>query len=347
MTLPDVPQNLAAHCASGGCGAKIGPGELAALLAGLPKFDDPRLLAGFDGSEDAAVYELTPELALVATADFFPPMVDDPRLFGQAAAANALSDVYAMGGRPLVALNLVCFPRRLDRAILAEILQGGAEKIQEAGAVVGGGHSIYDREPKYGLAVTGLVDPRKFRKNRGARPGDALLLTKALGVGLILAARRAGLADEAEYQAAAASMTRLNRRAAENLDPFPLHAVTDVTGFGLLGHLDEMAGDSLTMVLDIDSVPALPGALRCAADFLATAGGQRNRNHLAARVDLSALSAAQAELLFDPQTSGGLLAAVPAEQAEAALEAVRRDDPAATLIGQVEPRQAGLSAVVL
>ena len=207
---------------SGGCGAKIGPTDLARILAGLPKAFDPALLVGYDGADDAAVYRLSPDSAVISTADFFPPMVDDPLLFGRAAAANALSDVYAMGGRPVMALNLVCFPRRLDLAVLGQILLGGAEKVLEAGAVVCGGHSIYDHEPKYGLAVTGLVHPDKMWRNRGAVPGHAVILTKALGVGLVLSARRGGLASDAEFGAAAASMTRLNRYAAEKLADFPV-----------------------------------------------------------------------------------------------------------------------------
>jgi selenide,water dikinase len=333
---------------SGGCGAKIGLSDLASLVSGLPKSFDPRLLVGIDGADDAAVYRLGPETAAISTVDFFPPMIADPLVYGRAAAANALSDVYAMGGRPVMALNLVCFPRRLDLAILGRILQGGAEKVLEAGAAICGGHSIYDHEPKYGLAVTGVVHPDRIWRNQGARPGHAVLLTKALGVGLILSAFRGGQAGRGELEAAAASMTRLNRYAAESLHGFPVSAATDVTGFGLAGHLSEMAGSGLTIVVDFDSLPILGGARRCAEEFLATGGGQRNRVQLAGRVDLSAIDSAAEEIVYDPQTSGGLAVCLPAAEARAALEAVRAGgDPSAAIIGQVERRSGGAAVVVI
>ncbi len=338
--------SLFSTCTSGGCGAKIGPAELAEFLQNLPTLNDPGLLVGFGGSDDAAVYRLSPEAALVGTVDFFPPMVDDPYLFGRIAAANALSDVYAMGGRPLFALNLVTFPQKGDKAELGEILRGGAEKVMEAGAALAGGHSIYDHEPKYGLSVTGLVHPDRIWRNNTCAPGDALILTKPLGVGLVMAALRAGLAREDEYQAATASMERLNKYAAEALSGFPVSAVTDVTGFGLAVHATEMAGTDRTLVIDFDSLPLLPGALGYAAEYLATAAGQRNRNHLAGTVDIAQLSPARQEILFDPQTSGGLLISLPAARAGEACAAIRRLDPAAAVIGQVTDRQAA-SVVVL
>ncbi|MDR0354736.1 MAG: selenide, water dikinase SelD [Deltaproteobacteria bacterium] len=333
------------NCVSGGCGAKLGPAELSAILAALPAARDPNLLIGFDSTDDAAVYRLTDELAVVSTTDFFPPMVAEPHLFGQAAAANALSDVYAMGGRPIMALNLVCFPQRTDKAILAEILQGGAAKVMEAGAVLCGGHSIYDHEPKYGLAVTGLVNPKKLWTNSGAAPGQAILLTKPLGIGLVLSAERAGLASKSEFSAASASLVRLNRYAAESLAAFPVAAATDVTGFGLAGHLTEMAGQDLTIVVNYDSLPILPGAERCAAEFLGTAGGQRNRTQLAGKIDHSALSPAQQEIIYDPQTSGGLVVSLPAQSAQKALDLIRRNDPQAALIGQTEKKEGDYSVM--
>ncbi len=331
--------NFLSTCASGGCGAKIGPGELAECLARLPRTGDPNLLVGFDTADDAAVYRLSDDAAIVSTVDFFPPMVDDPRLFGRIAAANALSDIYAMGGKPLFALNLVCFPRNADKEALAEILRGGAEKITEAGAVPAGGHSIYDHEAKYGLAVTGLVHPGRILRNRGAAVGDCLILTKPLGVGLVLSAARAGLAATDHCAAAAASMERLNRYAAEKLEGFPVNACTDVTGFGLVVHACEMAGGDRTLVFDFASLPLLPGALAHAAGFLATAAGQRNRNHAGAMVDMSGVSPAGQEILFDPQTSGGLLLSVPADRAKEICAAIRRDDPAAAIVGQVTARE--------
>lgn len=329
---------LLSSCSSGGCGAKIGPDELAEYLRQMPGFNDPDLLVGFGGSDDAAVYRLSPELALVSTVDFFPPMVDDPHLFGRIAAANALSDVYAMGGRPIMALNLVTFPQKAAKEALGEILRGGAEKVQEAGAVIGGGHSIYDHEPKYGLAVTGLVRPDRIWRNNTPAAGDVLLLTKPLGSGLVMAAYRAGLAGSAEFQAAAAVMERLNRYAADRLRDFPINAVTDVTGFGLAAHALEMAGEDQTLVIDLDSLPLLPGALGYAADYLATAAGQRNRNHLAGRIDLGSTDPARQEILFDPQTSGGLLVSLPAASAAAALSELKQAEAGAAIIGLVTER---------
>lgn len=327
--------NLFSNCTSGGCGAKIGPADLSAYLRNLPLVDDPNLLVGFGSADDAAVYQVSPELAMVSTVDFFPPMVDDPRLFGQIAATNALSDIYAMGARPLFALNLVCFPQKMDKSILGEILTGGAEKIKEAGVALCGGHSIYDHEPKYGLSVTGQVHPDKVLKNNTCRAGDALILTKALGVGLVMSALRAGLAKDDEYEAAVASMTRLNKYAAEKMNCFQVNACTDITGFGLMVHASEMAGDSHTLTINFDSLPLLPGSMKFAEDYLATAAGQRNRNHIASSIDIEGLPAAAQEILFDPQTSGGLLISLPADQAETLCAEIRKDDPAAAIVGQV------------
>lgn len=334
-----------AQCTSGGCGAKMGPDELASYLQALPLTSDSRLLVGFDAADDAAVFQASPELAVVSTVDFFPPMVDEPFLFGRIAAANALSDVYAMGGQPIMALNLVAFPQAADKGILAEILRGGAEALQEAGVALAGGHSIYDPQPKYGLAVTGLVRPDRVLRNNACGEGDCLILTKPLGVGLILSASRVGLAAAEAYDAAIGTMTRLNKYAAEKLPPFPVSACTDVTGFGLLVHAAEMAGKDRTLVIDADSLPLLPGALEYAAEFMATAAGQRNRNHMAEAADMRGVDAARQEVLFDPQTSGGLLISVPCSHAEALLAAIRKDDPAAAVIGQVEKR--GKNAVVV
>ncbi len=329
--------SLLSECTSGGCGAKIGPGELGPLLASLPKNHDPALLVGFDASDDAAVYKVSEGVAIVETVDFFTPMVDDAKAFGAIAAANALSDVYAMGAKPLFALNLVCFPQKMDKAILADILAAGAGKVAEAGAVIAGGHSIYDHEPKYGLAVTGMAHPDKILMNNTCKEGDALILTKALGVGLLMSAARVGLVG-GEVDAALASMQRLNKYAAEKMAGFPVSACTDITGFGLAAHAAEMAGEAHTIYLDAASLPLLPGALFAAGEFLATAAGQRNRNHMAGRVDVSALSPAMSEVVFDPQTSGGLLISVPAAEADALCAAIRKDDPAAAVIGTVAKR---------
>jgi selenide,water dikinase len=341
---PEKKISLLSSCTSGGCGAKIGPGELAEILAALRVKADPNLLVGFGGRDDAAIYKIDDEHALVSTVDFFSPMVDDPFLFGKISAANALSDIYAMGGRPLFALNLSCFPEKLDRGILKDILAGGAEKVLEADTVIAGGHSIFDNEPKYGLAVTGIIDPRKILRNNTCKNGDALILTKALGVGLTMAALRGNEAEPAAVLAATDSMEKLNRRAAEKISgDAPLagavHACTDVTGFGLAVHASEMAGETNTLVIDCASLPLLPGALGFAENFYATAAGQRNRNYMKRNADVSAVSPALQEIIFDPQTSGGLLVAVASNAAQELCDAIRRDDPSAAIIGEVTERE--------
>jgi selenide,water dikinase len=293
--------------------------------------------------------------SIVSTVDFFPPMVDDPHLFGKIAAANALSDVYAMGGTPLIALNLLCFPEHGDpatnKAQLQAILAGGAEKALEADTVIAGGHSIYDHEPKYGLAVTGIVDTDKVLRNTGCRPGDALILTKALGVGLIMSANREAVEGRAEsipaaiYAAATASMERLNRYAAAAViralgsPGGAIHACTDVTGFGLAVHSSEMAGTNTTVVIDTKMLNILEGALEYAkkSQFV-TGGGGRNRAHMQGKADVSALAPEMQEIVFDPQTSGGLLIALDAQDAPQLLANIRDTDPAARIIGEVLPR---------
>ncbi|MDR0525538.1 MAG: selenide, water dikinase SelD [Spirochaetaceae bacterium] len=332
-------QNLLAHCLSGGCGAKIESDGLANLLAGLGSRKDERLLVGYDAADDAAVWRLDPEHSLIFTVDFFPPMVTDPKTFGRIAGANALSDVWAMGGRPLLALNLVCFPEAMDKQILADILAGGAEKIAEAGAVLGGGHSIYDKEPKYGLAVAGIAETAKVIRNNTPAPGHKLILTKPLGVGLIMAALRADLAEAEALRRAVASMERLNRYACESMAGFKISACTDITGFGLLIHALEMAGPSASLVLYPEALPVLPGAVEYAKEYLLTAAGQRNRNRAERSVDVRGLPFAVQELLFDPQTSGGLLIAAHPDEAETLASRIRDGgDRDAVIIGEVAPR---------
>ena len=342
--------SLLSTCTSGGCGAKIGAGELGEILTGLsaeflatkdiPSSEKNRLLVGFDGRDDAAVYKLDEGMALVSTVDFFPPMVEDPYLFGMIAAANSLSDVYAMGGRPIFALNLVCFPEKLDKAILGEILSGGAAKAMEAGTIIAGGHSIYDHEPKYGLAVTGVIDPKRLLRNDTCLEGDSLILTKALGVGLVMAAFRDGAAPLEAVKAATESMQRLNRYAAEKMIASSgVHACTDVTGFGLAVHATEMAAGKHTLLIDSASLSILPGALGFAEDDYVTGGGGRNRRFMEGKADISALSPVLSEIVFDQQTSGGLLIAVASEAAQELCDAIRRDDPAAAIIGKVTARK--------
>ena len=336
---PD-PNSLIENCTSGGCGAKISPGELSKLLTGLPLFADPNLIVGYGSADDAAVYKIDEKRSLVSTADFFPPMINEPRTFGRIAAANALSDIYAMGARPLTALNLVCFPEAMDLEVLRQILEGGAEKVLEAAAVLAGGHSIYDKEPKYGLAVTGIVDNDKVIRNDTPQVGHKLILTKALGTGIIMAALRGQLASSESVFKATASMERLNRYAAEKLAGYHVSACTDVTGFGLLAHTLEMASEKASVLLYADEIPYFEEAYEYADEFLITAAGQRNRNHLAGKADVSTLAFALQELLFDPQTSGGLLIAIDPRESEDALAAIQSDDPAAKVIGEFIQREA-------
>ena len=327
-------------CTGGGCTAKLGAGVLSRILEKLPRGEkDPDLLVGYDSRDDAAVYRITDNIALVQTVDFFPPMVDDPYTFGQIAATNALSDVYAMGGEVKTALNLVCFPEDMDLNVLGEILRGGAEKVAEAGGSLAGGHSIADSGVKYGLSVTGLVDPQRMYTNDTGMPGDKLVLTKALGVGLLCTADRVGEAAPEEMEAAIRSMTTLNKTAAEISRKYRVHAATDVTGFSFLGHLHEMMGGKLSCVIDARSIPVLPGAEKAADDFLYTAAGQRNRNHTGPFVRFKNVSFAMEEVLFDPQTSGGLLFAVDPADAATLEQELRAAGLPASIVGEILPKQ--------
>lgn len=334
-------------CTGGGCTAKHGPMLLNRILSKLPPSADPNLLVGFDSSDDAAVYRLSDELAFISTVDFFPPMVEDPYLFGQIAAANALSDIYAMGGVPKTALNLLCFPEKADANLIGRILEGGSQKVTEAGAVLAGGHSIMDEGIKYGLSVTGLVHPDKIWKNNDCREGDLLLLTKPLGTGILCTAQRlrvfdsapAGKTSASPFYQAVRSMTTLNRYAAEILLDYPVHACTDVTGFGLLGHLSEMLSDRFSAVLHKDGLPLLPEALNLAEQFYITAAGQRNRSHLENRISFSEPDFSLEEILYDPQTSGGLLAALPPTAAQEALLRIRGLGLACGIIGRIGPKK--------
>jgi selenide,water dikinase len=277
----------------------------------------PNLLVGLDSADDAAVYQINEEQAIVATTDFFPPVVDDPYSFGAIAAANALSDIYAMGGKPLFCLNLVGFPDDLDTGILTDILRGGADKVRESGAVIAGGHTVTDHEPKYGLAAIGLVHPQQIWTKAGVRPGDVLLLTKPLGTGVVTTALKHEDATEEDVASAVASMMTLNGAAAEALRRAgsPVHACTDITGFGLLGHALEMAEQSgVSLVVRVESLAWLPGALEYAASGHVPGGTGRNRDHAGRHIRFAdSVSETERLLLFDPQTSGGLLVAISAE----------------------------------
>jgi len=314
-------------------------------LSHLPaRLDNPDVLVGLETGDDAAVYRLRPDLALVVTTDFFTPIVDDPYTFGAIAAANALSDIYAMGAQPLMAVNLVAFPiKELGPSVLADILRGGLDKVREAGIDILGGHSIDDREPKYGLAVTGTVHPDRVRRNRGGRPGDRLVLTKPLGTGVISTAIKHQVAPPDSAAAAIESMLRLNRDAADAMATVEVHAATDVTGFGLLGHLHYMARASgLAARVEVASVPFLPGA-EVLADAGEVPGGTRsNERFLASRVRWPAdLPAARQILLCDAQTSGGLLLAVPASGAASLMAALEAKRVAGAVIGELTQGEAG------
>ncbi len=300
------------------------------------------MLVGISTGDDAGVFRLSDDLAIVNTVDFFTPIVDDPFTFGQIAAANALSDVYAMGGVPRTALNIVCWPQTgLPSEMLSEILRGGTEKAREAGVVIVGGHTVADEEVKFGMAITGVIDPRRIVRNVGARAGDTLVLSKALGTGILMTAfKRDQLADEA-YQAAVRSMVQLNADAAAAMLKFDVHAATDVTGFGLIGHALKMAeGSGVTIVFEESDLPLLPDALEQCGAGMIPGGGQRNREYYAPSVRISdEVAEPIAELAFDPQTSGGLLIAVPDAQALALLaELQRTGHREAAIVGRVTTR---------
>jgi selenide, water dikinase len=313
---------------------------LDSVLRKLPKQTDPNVLVGFDTADDAGVYQLAPDLALVQTVDFFTPIVDDPYTFGQVAATNALSDVYAMGGRPISALSIVGFPNTgRDTDVLERILQGGLSKMQEAGCTVIGGHSIGDDEIKFGYAVTGLVNPERVWKNATARPGDRLVITKRLGTGIISTAIKKGRASAESVAAATDSMTTLNREASEIAQRFEIHAATDITGFGLLGHAREMAaGSNVSLLIDASRVAFLPEALDYAHEGFLPGGLHRNVEFIGSCVEFDAgVSEDVRKLLFDPQTAGGLLFSAAPESAPKIVTALREAGVHCDEIGEVIP----------
>jgi selenide, water dikinase len=326
------------------------------VLKRLPPSGDPRLLVGYDTSDDAGVYQIAEDAALVQTVDFFTPVVDDPISFGEIAAANSLSDVYAMGGKPLTALTLVCFPAQGPAELLEKILRGGLEKMREARCTVVGGHSVRDDELKFGYAVTGWIHPRRVWRNQGAQAGDALILTKPIGTGVIATALKQGKAKEEWASAAAVSMRRLNRDAAEALAETagesdaakgPVHAVTDVTGFGLLGHAREMAlASGVSLRVESASVEYLAGAAEAARGGFLAAGLKNNREFLEGCIEFGGKVAEEIRnLLLDPQTSGGLLAAVAPDAAERTMHALERRGVSARRIGEATARRSPLIEV--
>ena len=329
-----------ASCA--GCGAKVGAGTLSSLLKNFKTRTDPRLIVGFDKSDDASVYVVNDETALIQTVDFFPPIVDDPYLFGQIAAANAISDIYAMGGEPRLALNLLCVTEIMEEEWIREILRGGYDKAYEAGVIISGGHTIHGSEPLYGLAVTGFAKPEQIRKNDAARPGDVLILTKPLGIGILATAAKAGmLEDPGLTDRIYRQMARLNRDAARAMQHYRVHGCTDVTGFGLMGHSCEMAqGSGCTLHLKAGSIPFHPEALEMADMGLVPAGAYRNRDFAGqAAVLKGEVSRAMQDILYDPQTSGGLLIAVDERDADALLDELASVAPGAARIGYVTERE--------
>jgi len=322
-----------------GCAAKLAPGDLERALCGLDLPVDPNLIVGLDQADDAGVYRVSDDLALVQTVDFFPPMVDDPYSFGQIAAANALSDIYAMGGTPKTAMNIVAFPAKtMDISILRSIIEGGLDKMREAGVVLVGGHTVEDSELKYGLSVTGYIHPGRILTKKNLQSGDLLILTKPVGTGIVSTAIKAGLADPSLTDKVTRAMATLNKDAALVMEDFSVHACTDITGFGFLGHLAEMVVDSGKGVhIWSKSVPMYPEALEWAAMGLIPAGAYNNRNFRGAFVDF-AINVPQRvqDLLFDPQTSGGLLIAVGDKEAERLVAALKaKGVNSAAIVGEV------------
>lgn len=324
-----------ASCA--GCGAKVGAGVLAQLLSGIPTVYDERLIVGYDKSDDASVYVINDSLALVQTIDFFPPIVDDPFLFGQIAAANALSDVYAMGGEPKLAMNVMCITNSLGKEAVHNILRGGYEKAYEAGTIITGGHTIEDPEPKYGLSVTGFVDPKKVLTNSSAKEGDILILTKPLGVGIITTAAKADMVEPSVMKKFYAQMAQLNKYARDIMVKYDIHSCTDITGFALLGHSSEMArGSGLTIHLESGLIPYHNEAYELAQMGFIPAGAYRNRDFVGQDIEVrNGVSLAMQDIMYDPQTSGGLMIAVSEKDAQPLLNELKDSIPCAEIIGYV------------
>lgn len=341
---------LTSYSTKGGCGCKIGPADLSQVIRSLPAaVPNPNLLVGIDTSDDAGVYKLNDELALVQTVDFFTPIVDDPYAFGQIAAANAISDIYAMGGTPLTALNIVAFPiKTLDKQVLADILRGAGDKLKEAGITLVGGHSIDDNEPKFGLAVTGLVHPDQVRTNAGSKPGDKLILTKPIGVGILTTSIKKDKLNEAEVERVTAVMAALNKTPAQLMSAYEVHACTDVTGFGLLGHGSEMAkGSQVGLRLFSSEVPILPRVRELAEEGFVPGGTKNNFAHLQGSVTFpETMDQIDQWILCDAVTSGGLLISVAGDQAEKLLGELREAGVEAALIGEAVSEHPGHITVI-
>lgn len=337
----EVRMTKLAKCA--GCGAKVGAGTLARMLEGFQTHSDPRLLVGYDKSDDASVYYLDENTALVQTTDFFPPIVDDPYLYGQIAAANAISDIYAMGGQPKLALNILCISDQMDDHTVQQILRGGYDKAYEAGLIITGGHTIQGAEPIYGLAVSGFVHPDRVLTNSGAQPGDVLILTKPLGVGILTTAAKADMTEPEVMQRIYRQMATLNKAARDVMVQYEVHSCTDVTGFSLLGHGFEMAqGSGVTLHICAGGVPYHREAYELAEMGFVPAGAYRNREFAQAGVkNPGKISRALQDILFDPQTSGGLLFSLPEEEGRRCLAQLQKTVPEAAIIGYVTEKMDG------
>jgi len=339
------PVQLTRLVENAGCASKVDKAALKAVLENLPAIDDPRVLVGVPAGDDAGIYKVNGDLALVQTVDVFSPSVDDPYVFGQIAAANSVSDVYAMGGRPVTALSIVGFPvRKLPNEVMHEILRGGIDKMNEAGVSVVGGHSINDNEVKAGFAVTGVIDPGKIMTNAGARPGDALILTKPIGIGILAFAAQIDRAPPEALEATARSMATLNKAAAELMVEFGAHACTDITGFGLIGHLAEMAASSTVDVeITWDDIPLFPGVLECVGMGIVPGAIERNREASGGTVEMGeGVEEAMVDVCLDAQTSGGLLIAVPSANADGLLTRLHDEGVGeAAIIGQVLAKGTG------
>ena len=326
---------------SAGWAAKIGPDVLAQVLCHLKIDSDENLLVGMATSDDAAVYKISDDIALVQTLDFFTPVVDDPYIYGQIAAANSLSDVYAMGGEPKLALNISCFPSDLDKEVIKNILKGGHDKVKEANAMIIGGHTVDDKEPKYGLSVTGFIHPKDVVTNSNAKPGDLLILTKPLGLGILNTGIKAGLVSDAGYKTAIHTMSELNKFSKDAMMKVGVNSCTDITGFGLLGHAYEMAdGSKVTIKLNSTSIPIIEEALSLARMGIIPGGAYRNMEYIKDQVKISdSVPQEIIDCIYDPQTSGGLLISVEKDKAEMLLNELKNSTTPYALIGEVLEKQ--------
>lgn len=335
----DVKLTKLAKCA--GCGAKVGAGTLVHLLEGMKTHRDERLIVGYDKSDDASVFVIDENTALIQTTDFFPPIVDEPYLYGKIAATNAFSDVYAMGGEPKLALNIMCISEKMNQDTVQQILRGGYDAAYEAGAIITGGHTIQGAEPIYGLAVSGFVHPEKVWTNSNAKPGDALILTKPLGVGILTTGIKANMVEAEVRDRIYRQMATLNKAARDILVNYTVHSCTDVTGFALLGHGFEMAqGSGCSLHFKAEAIPYHAEAYELASMGLVPAGAYRNREYAEASVKICAdISCAMQDILYDPQTSGGFLTSLPKEEAEECLVKLQEFYPKAAIVGYVTEKE--------